>query len=383
MTPHSFSLSMIALLAAILPCIAAPETPDGFALPQAGRQFEFPRDHGSHPEFKLEWWYLTGHLFATNGARFGLQATFFRRAAPSANDTHNAASANFGHHQLFLAHMALLDTATGKFIHQERLNRGGWDAVSATNTLDVCNGNWSLRFGPDTHPGTGSAEPFALHGTIGADARFTLRLTPTKPLVVFGADGVSRKAAERTAASHYLTFPRLAADGTITLEGQSRSVTGEMWMDHEISSSQLGEGQIGWDWVCIQLRDGRELMAYRMRRVDGSTDPFSTLAWIGRDGRVQHLGPDRFTMTPTATWRSPVTGAEYPSRIRLTTRDLENDVPVTFFLEPLAVDQELTGALGGIPYWEGACRVRDTQGREIGSAFLELTGYAGSLKQAL
>ena len=255
---------------------------NGFAHPTPGRVFSFPRDHGSHPEFALEWWYLTGHLWETNGARYGFQATFFRRAAPRTSTPESPTSDAFGDQQLYLAHMALLEASTGRFLHQERLNREGWDAGSSTNALDVRNGNWWLRPLPD--PPDSPAHPLnlELNGGIRAEASFRLTLTPRKPLVIFGTNGVSRKAAEPSAASHYLTFTRLAATGRLTLEGRERPVQGEVWMDHEISSSQLGAGQVGWDWAGIQLTDGREIMAYRMRRSDGSTDPFSTLTWVDR-----------------------------------------------------------------------------------------------------
>ena len=356
------------------------QTPEGFAVPQPGTRFTFPRDHGSHPDFALEWWYLTGHLYETNGARYGFQATFFRRASPRSTAP-SAATPGFGDDQLYLAHMALLDAQTGEFRHQERLNRAGWDAAASLQTLDVKNGNWSLRW---TQPASGSAEPtLQLEGGIRAEAAFSLTLTPAKPLVIFGTNGVSRKAAEPTAASHYLTFTRLKVAGSLTWQGQVRAVTGEAWMDHEFSASQLGEGQVGWDWASVQLRDGRELMAYRMRRQDGTTDPFSTLAWIDREGRVQHFGPGEYSWEPRGVWKSPASGAEYPAAIRLRLKDPETGRERTLDLQPLAPAQELTGAIGGIPYWEGACRVLDEQGQEIGQAFLEMTGYAATMQGRL
>lgn len=371
------------VLAQLLSPLHAGSGPDagsnGFAHPTPGRVFSFPRDHGSHPEFALEWWYLTGHLWETNGARYGFQATFFRRAAPRTSTPESPTSDAFGDQQLYLAHMALLEASTGRFLHQERLNREGWDAGSSTNALDVRNGNWWLRPLPD--PPDSPAHPLnlELNGGIRAEASFRLTLTPRKPLVIFGTNGVSRKAAEPSAASHYLTFTRLAATGRLTLEGRERPVQGEVWMDHEISSSQLGSGQVGWDWAGIQLTDGREIMAYRMRRSDGSTDPFSTLTWVDRQGGGRAVGATAFEWKPEGEWKSPVSGAVYPARVRLTTRDPESGVDAVLVLEPIHPAQELNGALGGIAYWEGACRVRDARGREIGSAFLEMTGYAASM----
>ena len=350
-------------------------TGEGFALPQAGHGFEFPRDYGSHDDFKIEWWYITGHLFGEDGRRFGFQATFFRSAgAPAPGGVTNAAG--FGKDQLFLAHMALLDVTGGKFVHQQRLNRDGWDAWSRADGLDVRNGNWSLRM---TDQGKQRME---LAGTVGGDAGLALTLEPRKPLVVFGHDSVSRKAADPTAASYYLTFPRLAATGTVRFAGGTNAVHGEAWMDHEISSSQLGADQAGWDWCCLQFKDGREIMAYRMRHQDGSQDAFSTLAWVDAAGKVTQLASADFRFETVRTWTSPVTGGVYPVSVRLRTRDPASGKAAVFLLEPLAADQELSGG-GSLAYWEGSCRVKAEDGSEVGSAFLELTGYAGNLGKSL
>ncbi len=339
-------------------------TPDGYALPQPGRQFVFPSDHGSHPEFKIEWWYLTGHLYAEDGRRFGLQATFFRRADGTAEKGN-----------IYLAHMALLDGKSGRFIHQERLNREGWDASAAIGSLDVKCGPWSLRMD--------DAGLIHVAGSVRAEASFQLDLKPAKPLVVFGENSVSRKGADPSAASHYLTFPRLETHGMLTLGAEKISVRGEMWMDHEMSSSQLDEGQLGWDWACLQLRDGREAMVYRMRRKDGTPDPFSTLAWITPAGAVRQVGAKDFTLSPITMWRSPVSKAEYPLGVVLEAVDPSTGKRARWKLIPLAQDQELAGRITGIAYWEGACRILDEQDKEIGSAFLELTGYTGDLKRSL
>ena len=354
---------------------AAATTVDGFAVPQAGHEFSFPRDFGSHDDFKIEWWYITGHLFGDDGRRFGFQATFFRSAGALNNftGTNNFA---FGSDKLFLAHMALLDVKSGKFSHQQRLNRDGWDAFARTNELDVRNGNWSLRM-TDTN-----RELMTLRGSFGGESALQLELQPRKRLVVFGKNGVSRKAGDPTAASYYLTFPRLQANGVVKTEAGTNRVQGEAWMDHEISSSQLGAGEVGWDWCCLQFKDGREIMAYRMRRADGSQDDFSTLAWVGTNGSVTHLPSAGFKMETVRTWKSPVTGAVYPVSIKLITRDPLTDKSVSFLLEPLADNQELAGG-GSLAYWEGACRIRNESGAEIGSAFLELTGYAGNLEKSL
>ncbi len=337
----------------------AQTTPDGFAIPQPGRGFEFPRDHGSHPEFRTEWWYLTGHLDGENGKRFGFQVTFFRQAA------REAAGGKVAH--LHLAHAALLDANSGAFRHEERLQRQGWDAFSSATTLDVRNANWSLKLDEAT-------DRFQVTATVRAEAFLRLELEAVKPVVTFGEEGVSRKGAAASAASHYLTFPRLRAAGVVWFGAREHRVTGTAWMDHEFSSSQLDEGQAGWDWAAIQLHDGREVMVYRMRRVDGGTDTASTLTWIEKDGALRKAS---FDWKALATWKSPHSGAVYPNRVRI-----ESGAHV-FELRPLAQDQEQGGAITGLPYWEGACDVHDAKGAVIGRAFLELAGYAGDLRRHL
>ncbi len=374
-----FALMLLSLAFFSRACAAEiSTTADGYAIPQSAKQFSFPRDHGSHPDFAIEWWYITGHLFATNQAQFGFQATFFRRALMPPGATNNFYSVAFGNDQIYLAHMALVDKTSGKFIYQEKLNRAGWDAASATNTLDVHNGNWSLRLlAPEKIAGR---ERFELHGTVGLDAAFVLNLSPKKPMVIFGTNGVSRKAADFNAASHYLTYPRLATDGTLMFDGKNFAVTGEAWMDHEFSSSQLGAGQVGWDWLSLQLFDGRELMAYRMRRSDGTTDLFSTVAWVDQQSVVRHIGPDKFDWKTLQQWHSAKSNSDYPSLVQLTAENPGTGKMETFIVQPFAADQELIGKAGGVGYWEGACRVLDENKKEIGRAYLELTGYSESLK---
>ncbi len=219
----------------------------------------------------------------------------------------------------------------------------------------------------------------SLQGSIRGEASFSLALTPTKPLVVFGENGVSRKGAAPTASSHYLTFSRLAVEGEVTLAGRKQSVRGSAWMDHEISSSQLDEDQAGWDWASLQLNDGREIMAFRLRKKDGRTDPFSQLAWVDAQGAVTNFNSTQFTWSTVRTWKSPATGGVYPVTVKLATTDPASGRPASFTLEPIVLDQELSGALGGIPYWEGACHVLNDKAEKVGSAYLELTGYVGSL----
>lgn len=375
-----------------LPQPLAQKTEDGFLVPQPGHAFSFPRDYGSHPAFKVEWWYLTGHLFGPSRERFGFQATFFRRAhlppkegeAPPAGDgkedgkngADSSPGGRFRADEIYLFHAALLEVDSGRFIHSERLARSGWDAGADVNGL-------SVRVGDARLQATNAAgDHCRLEASIRGEAGFDLAIEPLKPLVVFGIDGVSRKGDSPTAASWYLTFPRMKAAGSLRLKGKTVPVEGEVWMDHEISSSQLTGEQSGWDWAGIQFADGREIMVYRLRRKDGSTDPASALAWVDREGRTTHYGANEFRWEGVRSWKSPRSGAQYPLPVRLRAVDPSTGSEEEWLLEPLAVDQELDGAVSKVPYWEGACRVMK-DGKEVGAAYVELTGYAGALGRAL
>ncbi len=353
-------------------------TSEGFRVPQPGREFTFPRDHGSHPDYKIEWWYLTGHLFDDDGGRFGFQATFFRVGARPPGETPVFASAAFGDGELHMAHMALVNEAGDRFFHEERLHRDGAQAHASAETLDVRNGNWTLRMeDPET-------ERMRLRFTVRGGVRADLTLTPEKPLIVFGEDGTSRKGAAPTARSYYLTFSRLAVEGSLDIAGEQHVISGLAWMDHEIASEQLSPDLEGWDWTAIHLFDGREIKAYILRRPDGSADPFSAWMWIDEAGEVTYLGADDFTWTAKRTWTSKSSGAAYPVEVALAAPDPAADGEIVRLrLVPLRDAQEIPGSLGGTTYWEGAMRVLDTNGKAVGHAYMELVGYDAPVGERL
>jgi len=361
------------LAASLLLALVAPgkSEEEQWSVPRNDHTLTFPRDHGSHPDFRIEWWYLTGHLFAGD-RRFGFQATFFRLGQrPEAVPGDEL----FGDAQIFMAHMGLSDPDNGVFLHQERLNRAGWNARARVGDLDVRNGDWRLvRAG-------GALE---LRGSIRSDAEFELRLLPHKPHVIFGEDGISRKGPEGTAASYYITFPRLDAEGTLRIGGETMEVSGEAWMDHEISSSQLDENQVGWDWASIQFFDSREIMGYVLREADGGISPYSKLVWIDAEGKLTHQSPGDYRWVHQGEWESSDTGAVYPVSPRIETIDPETGEKRAFLLQPTMAEQEIVGRAGGVSYWEGACDVIDLETDAIvGRAFLEMTGYADDVAERL
>jgi predicted secreted hydrolase len=331
--------------------------PPGFRTALPGYRFQFPRDHGSHPEFATEWWYFTGHLRAADGRRYGYQLTFFRRALAGW-----PGSAAWRSDQLQLAHAALTDLSAGRFTMEERLNRQGLPADAAIGSLDLRNASWNARM---------AGNRIHLDFSVGtADLELDLE-APAAP-VVFGENGIIRKGADPDAASHYLTFPRLPSRGRLRRDGRDQALAGLSWMDHEFSSSQLSSGQVGWDWAGIQLRDGRSLMLYRLRGADGRQDPFSTLTEVSAAGQI--LRSTHAFQLSGGRWRSPASGAVYPLPLKLEAWG------ASWTLEPLLADQELRTRQGaGITYWEGACRVLDSRAAEVGDAYVELTGYAHSM----
>jgi len=361
----------IALILVLRHGLADDPVKKAWSVPRAGHTLSFPADHGSHPDFKIEWWYLTGHLFSGD-RRFGFQATFFRLGQ---EPVAVAEGELFGTSQIYLAHMGLSDPESGAFLHEERLNRGGWDAGAGTGDLDVFNGNWSL---------VRKDSGMELEGSIQADAAFSLKLLPKKSHVVFGEDGISRKGPEGTAASYYITFPRLAASGSLSIGGQTFQVAGEAWMDHEISSSQLDRNHIGWDWTCIQLFDGREIMGYVLRTDEGQPSEFSKLVWVAEDGTLTHLKYGDYEWHPYGAWTSSVTGATYPVSPLIIAPDPAGGKSRRLRLLPVMETQEMTGRTGGVSYWEGACDVRDEDSGElVGRAYLEMTGYADNIGEKL
>ena len=335
-------------------------TSDGFRVARAGYVFQFPRDHGNHPDFKTEWWYVTGHLFdKQTGNRYGYQLTFFRQASPKNKWKGNA---NWKSDQIYMAHAAITNEKEGSFTYEEKLNRGGILANSKVGDLDVYNESWFLRRLRD---GAFIVEMNA------KNIHLSLKLIPQTPLVIFGDQGVSVKGDDPTAASHYLTFPRMQSEGFLKLaEGNSINVEGLSWMDHEISSNQLGINQSGWDWAGIQLNNGFSLMFYRLRLVDGTQDEHSVAFMVDPFGKLVK-NTNQFTIKVLSNWTSPHTGTNYPSSIHLI---VDN---VTYLLEPILKDQELVSkGAGGLSYWEGSCRVKNLSGQSIGNAYVELTGYA-------
>lgn len=325
----------------------------------------FPRDHGAHFDCRTEWWYATGELASASGARFGFQVTVFRQGTDPEPLAEGASPLRVKH--VYAGHFALVDLSTGELVRAERLRRATPGlAFASTETLDVRLESWTLALD--------AAGALTLAADdVASGIALDLVLTPEKPLVLHGADGISRKGDAAGDASAYASWTRLAARGTLVRRGTRDDVTGGAWFDHEWGSSQLGAGVIGWDWFALRLDDGRELMAYLLRRADGSVHPVSSATLVERDGRATFVPLAGFTCVASETWTSPHSGAVYPARwrIRVPAAALELEVAAR------TPDCELDGrASTGVIYWEGPVLVT---GSSTGTGYAELTGYAGSL----
>lgn len=351
-----------------LQSVLGEETPgdgaaDGFARAERVRPFVFPRDHGPHPLFRSEWWYLTVNLEDDGGARFGVQFTAFRQALrPGAEPPGPWANG-----QLYLGHLALTDVSGRRHLEAERLVRGDPRLAGAhADPFRVWVDGWSLGAAEHAEAGSATLPRVVLDGRA-EDFAVTLDLVPVKPLVLQGDRGLSRKGADQ--ASYYYSVPRLAASGTLQLAGRTRQVAGAGWLDREWSTSVLSPRQQGWDWFGLQLDGDEELMVFQLRRDDGSRDPFDQGLWVGPDGSTRSLGREDFRLRPLRYWRDE-RGVSWPVVWQL---DLRLPDGVRRYRIETELDDQRMDTL--LTYWEGLVRVLDAQGRPAGKGYMELTGY--------
>lgn len=338
----------------------------GFARAHVPHEFVFPADHGPHPEYKHEWWYITGNLRSDAGRHFGFQLTFFRFGLrpETARRTSSWATS-----QLYMAHFTLSDVASGTFYRFERFSRAAAGLAGATaRPFRVWLEDWFLEGAAgepvDTRP---SLRLYARTEDIAID----LIGASDKPIVLHGERGLSRKSATPGNASYYYSATRLRTNGRIQLGKQRFTVEGLSWLDREWATSALDQDQVGWDWFAIQLSDGYELMFYRLRTRDGNAHAFSQGTLVAPDGSVRQLEPDNVRLEVREHWTSTRTDIRYPSRWHLNI--LDDDVRLQ--IEPYMADQELDVS---VRYWEGAVKVTGTRrGAPVrGHGYVELVGYA-------
>jgi len=342
---------------------AGPEKKAVFKPALPGWNFQFPRDHRVHRDFKTEWWYYNGHLRDGQGERFGYQLTFFRVGLVPG--TLPGPGSHWRIKEMIMAHLALTDIRAGTFRFLEKAGRGNLGLAGAEeNRYRVWVENWSVE------------EERTGHVLLAGDRDFGLRLRvlPVKAPAIHGRGGVSRKGEGVGRASHYYSLTRLQTQGVLFLKGKEVPVTGSSWMDHEFGSDQLQDHQIGWDWFSMQLDNNLDLMIYQIRNRDGGLDPYSSGSLILPDAATQHLTRTDFHLRVLDYWKSTRSGAVYPA-------SWEIEVPghqLRVRLTPLVSDQELmTLKSTRVTYWEGAVSVQGQfRGRPIrGKGYVEMTGY--------
>ncbi|GAB6058323.1 lipocalin-like domain-containing protein [Desulfonatronum parangueonense] len=377
-----FRLTFVFLMALlILPSASshAIKMEHGFPTITGPCDFSFPRDHGEHPDHRIEWWYYTGNLSTNAGRSFGFQLTFFRsRLQPPGSEEQPTSPSSWRTSQLYLAHFAVSDLEDETFRYEKRTVRGAMNLAGVEQDADQVRihlRDWFATITPDGHFLSASAP------SVGPYMGLELHLMPLKPIAVQGEGGYSRKGFQPESASCYYSFTRLQAQGTVRVGGDAFAVTGQAWMDHEYSSNLLEEGLTGWDWFSIQLNNGWDVMAFRLRPEDQGTDHagWSSGSLVSPEGHVTPLGPDQIEFTPLQTWTSPASGATYPLHWEIAIPSAELRLRIT----PRMQDQELLSepGTGGVTYWEGAISVQGTRSdRPVsGLGYAELTGYAGPI----
>jgi predicted secreted hydrolase len=327
-----------------------------------GRPLLFPRDHGSHADFRTEWWYVTGWLQSSRGP-IGFQITFFRSRTPRQLVEGNPSA--FTPSQLLIAHAAMSDPANGRLRQEQRVQRAGLGLAGAEERdTHVWMDRWQLVRAAD------GAYRASMQGD---EFSFDLQLRPTQAPLLNGENGFSQKSPRPASASYYYSIPHLRVSGSATSNGSNFAVTGEAWLDHEWSSEYLDSEAAGWDWLGLNFDDGSALMAFRIRGKDGGT------RWAGaslRDasGAVHIARPAEVSFRPQRRWRSPRTAISYPVEWTLLVGTRQCG------LTPLMDDQENdTRATTGAIYWEGAVRA-NCVGMAPGRGYLELTGYGQVLR---
>ncbi|MGD8989898.1 MAG: lipocalin-like domain-containing protein [Desulfobacterales bacterium] len=366
------ALSCLFLMAALADHSVMAEDQDGYLAVTGPCNLTFPRDHGSHPGYRIEWWYYTGNLLSDSGERYGFQLTFFRnQISPSGHaEKWPQPSSAWRTQQIYVGHAAISDLNEKKHRHAEQMARAalgmaGVDQHGSETTVFLK--DWSATIGADSHTLKVRTVDFA----------FDLRLQPVKPPVLHGQAGYSRKGSTAERASCYYSLTRLKTKGMLKIDGKTVSVEGLSWMDHEYSTASLEEGIIGWDWFSLQLSDQSELMLYLLRNQNGQVNPASSGTFIDPSGASRHLTTEDFRLTAIQQWESSRSGAVYPVAWHLKIDPLEIEISIVANLS----DQEMvTTSTTEVIYWEGSVSATGSIAEKsvVAEGYMELTGYAES-----
>lgn len=329
---------------------------EGYLRATGSRVFSFPEDHGPHPGYRNEWWYLTGNVEAADGRRFGYQVTFFKTAIRPPEGAGCAVDSPWCSNHVWMGHAALSDVATGRHLADEIFTRQEPGLAGAQlDPFRVWLQDWQLV-------APGNAFPWELE-VITEDFALTLLLSADKQPVLQGDKGLSRKSPAPGNASWYYSITRISTTGQVHLGGESFAVTGKSWLDREWSTSALAPDQSGWDWFSLQLTDGSELMYYQLRDLQGGTHPSSSGNYTSLVGTQTGITPDDMALQELERWTAP-DGTSYTTAWRMRWRG--NDWVVRAVIEDQLMDVTFQ-------YWEGAVDVIDSaSGEKLGRGYLEM-----------
>lgn len=343
---------------------------EGFARVTEPRVMQFPQDHGPHFDYQTEWWYYTGNLQAKDGRRFGYQLTFFRRGITPGKV--NARASDWATNQIYFAHFAITDAKNNSHNETEIFERG---AARLAGAYASPGSNEPFRVWIDNWAATGLNADASNVKLIADDGKMALELEldAAKPPVVHGANGVSQKTETIGNASYYVSMTRMPTQGAVRVNGETLTVTGDSWFDHEWGTTSLGANAAGWDWFSIQLDDNRELMFFQIRNKDGSVEPLSSGTLVEPDSSTKFLKRDDVKIMPLEFWTSNFSQGKYPSKWRVEIPSANLDLTLT----PLIADQEMRVSF---TYWEGAVNVAGTSnGKNVrGQGYVEMTGYGNA-----
>ena len=329
-----------------------------FARADVVRPFRFPEDHGAHPEFRSEWWYLVSTLRSTQDEEFGVQFTLFRQAV----GPYTPAQREWDLLQAYLGHVAVTDVASGMHRHAQRLSRAHPQLAAVS-----VDGGWRAHIeGWQLAQDGGEDSPLRLQARFGDGNSVDLTLQPECDVVLQGQQGLSHKSAD--SASYYYSWPRLRARGELAISGRTHVVEGLAWLDREWSTSVLAPHLSGWNWFALHLEDGRSVMVYSMTRKDGGRDPFDhgvVVTACGPDQQQRVLSSADFALRPLDWWQDDH-GRRWPVRWALT-------LGAERFTIDALVEDQLMDTL--VTYWEGIAAVTNAAGDDAGRAYMELTGY--------
>lgn len=319
-------------------------------------QVKFPRDFYFKKDYRVQWWYFTGHLLDENKREFGYELTFFVVSVQKRNY-----KSQFGVNTIYISHFAISDIAGERFYFNDRADAGAYGFAGAReDQLNVWVGKNSLK---------GNMNEMRLKASDDKNM-IDLKLIPAKPIILHGENGYSRKSEESPLISSiYFSYVNMKTEGILKIGNQTFNVKGKSWFDREISSRSLSENQEGWDWFAIQLDDGREIMLYIIRNKDGFLDEYSSGTFVYPNGKYRKLSRGDFNVKVLSYYYSKKTKAKYPSEweIKIYSED------IVLKITPLLEDQEIIayGTTGNY-YWEGSCKV---EGTSKGRAYVEMTGY--------